>query len=101
MAAISAALPVILRISDAVNRPGSDLSEYVPADHFHADCCDVVQVAVVLSRFGTPEFASAPKLASLPAFAKLELGELTPDGTLAVIDEADAAIAALEKTLAP
>ena len=70
-------------------------------DSVHADCCDLVQVAVVLSHLGTPEFAAMPKLAALPAFRKLELGDPTPDGTLAVIEEADEAIAALEKTLAP
>ena len=70
-------------------------------DSARADCCDLVQVAVVLSRLGTPAFAAAPKLTALASFRKLELGDPTPDGALAVVREADEAITALERTLAP
>lgn len=52
------------------------------------DYCDVVLVAHLHSYFGTPKMADLPGLAEVPAFGKLADGNLTPEVSMLVLDEA-------------
>jgi putative nucleotidyltransferase with HDIG domain len=53
-----------------------------------ADYCDVVLVAHLHSYFGTAKMAGLPGLAEVPAFGKLAGGDLTPEVSMLVLDEA-------------
>lgn len=52
------------------------------------DYCDVVLVAHLHSYFGTAKMAGLPGLAEVPAFGKLADGNLTPEVSMLVLDEA-------------
>lgn len=52
------------------------------------DYCDVVLVAQLHSFVGTPGGSAYPPLDSVPAFAKLALGTLGPEASLAILEEA-------------
>jgi HD-like signal output (HDOD) protein len=53
-----------------------------------ADYCDLVIIAQLHSFVGTPLLASVPPMNELPAFTKLPLGDLTPQNSLQMLDEA-------------
>ncbi len=63
------------------------------------DCCDVVLIAQVLSYVGSPRLLQVPPLPSLPAFQKLALKGMTPEESLAIIDQAGDSIAELHRSL--
>jgi len=50
-----------------------------------ADLADLVLVARLHAAIGTPDFGKCPPLIKLPAMAKLDLGELTPDNSLQMV----------------
>lgn len=52
------------------------------------DYCDVVLVAHLHSYFGTAKMDGLPGLAEVPAFGKLAGGNLTPEVSMLVLDEA-------------
>ena len=52
------------------------------------DYCDVVLVAQLHSFFGTPKMEGLPGLSEVPAFSKLADGNLTPEVSMKVLDEA-------------
>ena len=66
----------------------------VEAEQWHRDAatdpdyCDLVIIAQLHSFVGTPLLASLPPLNELPAFKKLPLGDLTPQNSLQILDEA-------------
>ena len=60
------------------------------------DYCDLVIVAQLHSFVGTPRMTSLPTLNELPAFTKLPLGELTPQNSLKILDEAQEQIRTAE-----
>lgn len=54
-----------------------------------ADYTDLVILAQIHSYVGTPLFQRLPRLDQLPAFRKLDLGELSPRFSIQLLDEAD------------
>ncbi|MDH3715455.1 MAG: HDOD domain-containing protein [Gammaproteobacteria bacterium] len=56
-------------------------------DQGPADLADLVLIARLHAAIGTPDFSNCPPLIKLPAFAKLDLGELTPDNSLQMVAE--------------
>ncbi len=60
------------------------------------DYCDLVIIAQLHSFVGTPRLASLPPMNELPAFKKLPLGELTPQNSLKILDEAQEQIRTAE-----
>ena len=52
-----------------------------------ADLADLVLIARLHAAIGTPDFGNCPPLIKLPALAKLDLGELTPDNSLQMVTE--------------
>ncbi len=52
------------------------------------DYCDLVIIAQLHSFVGTPRLAGLPPMNELPAFNKLPLGDLTPQNSLKILDEA-------------
>lgn len=56
-------------------------------DNGPADLADLVLIARIHAALGTPDFKDYPPLFELPALAKLDLGELTPDNSLQMIAE--------------
>lgn len=65
-----------------------------------ADYCDLVLMALLQSYCSRKQTRNLPRMDSVPAFAKLNLGEVGPELTLQVLDEARAEIDALHQTLA-
>jgi HD-like signal output (HDOD) protein len=53
-----------------------------------ADYCDVVLVAQLHAFFGTPRMEGLPAFGEIPAFHKLADGELTPQLSMMILDEA-------------
>jgi HD-like signal output (HDOD) protein len=64
------------------------------------DLCDLVLIAQYHAFIGTPEMKSLPPVSSLPAFAKLGLGDLGVDQILEFLKRSRAEIAAIENHLA-
>ena len=64
--------------------------------HPDPDYCDLVIVAQLHSFVGTPRMAGLPTINELPAFKKLPLGELTPQNSLKILDEAEEQIRTAE-----
>ncbi len=64
-----------------------------------ADLSDIVLVARLHASVGSPEMHEAPKLNEIPAFAKLPLGDVGPDESLAFLREADAEVTELMQIL--
>jgi HD-like signal output (HDOD) protein len=60
------------------DRQGSDRPDYA----------DLVIVAQLHSYVGTPRQAELPAIDGVPAYGKLELGELSPEASVALLDEA-------------
>lgn len=54
----------------------------------NAEYCDLVMIAQLHSFVGTPLLASVPPMNELSAFKKLPLGDLTPQNSLKLLDEA-------------
>ncbi len=52
------------------------------------DYCDVVLTAQLHSFFGTPKMEGIPGLEDIPAFSKLAGGNLTPEISMKILDEA-------------
>lgn len=63
------------------------------------DLSDIVLIARLHSLIGTPQFKECPSFQELPAFRKLPVGELTPDNSIRMLDEAHEAIASLTRML--
>ncbi|MCW8906856.1 MAG: HDOD domain-containing protein [Sedimenticola sp.] len=63
------------------------------------DLGDIVLIARLHSLIGTPRFRECPSFQELPAFRKLPVGELTPDNSIRMLDEAREEIAALARML--
>jgi HD-like signal output (HDOD) protein len=65
-----------------------------------ADYADLVIVAQLHTMIGSPTMSSLPGLDQVPAFERLNLGELTPKLSLKILDKADEKIAHAEAMLA-
>lgn len=63
------------------------------------DLCDVVQVAKLHSAMRSKLPLPVTRIDDLPAFRKLPLGELTPQLTMGILDEAKEQIAAIKQVL--
>jgi len=62
--------------------------EWMRDERAEPDYCDAVLVAHLHSYFGTPKMKGLPSLAEVPAFGKLADGDLTPEVSMRVLDEA-------------
>ena len=63
------------------------------------DYCDLVIVSQLLSYINTPRMAELPRPDQVPAFRKLNLGELDEDMNLAILDEARDELEAIRNVL--
>lgn len=63
-----------------------------------ADYCDIVLVAQLHSQVGA-RVSGRPRLYEVPAFTKLALGQLTPDLSLRILDEAREEISSVQQLL--
>ena len=54
-------------------------------DNEQAGLAELMLIARVHATIGTPDFKDCPPLFKIPAFHKLNLGELGPDNTLQVL----------------
>lgn len=61
---------------------------------------ELVLIARVHATIGTPEFRACPPLLEIPAFQKLQLGELGSDNTLQILSESKNELAEIERLLA-
>lgn len=66
----------------------------------HADLCDLILMANLHSLIGKRTRPAPPRLDQVPAFSKLSLGQLTPEKTLLILEEARAQIAEVRDLLA-
>ena len=64
------------------------------------DLCDLVLIAQYHALIGTPEMKQLPPVQSLPAFAKLGMGDLEIEQILEFLDQSRAEIEAIEANLA-
>jgi len=64
-----------------------------------ADMADIVLIARLHSLIGTPEFVDCPPFDQVPAFHKLPFGELTPDQSLKMLEDAREELADLERLM--
>lgn len=63
------------------------------------DYCDLVIVSQLLSYMNTPRMETVPRPDQVPAFAKLDIGELDEDMNLAILDEARDELEAIRHVL--
>lgn len=63
------------------------------------DYADLVIIAQLHSFVGTPQQASAPAIDKVPAHRRLELGELTPEASLQLLEEAKEEVRQTEQML--
>jgi HD-like signal output (HDOD) protein len=54
-----------------------------------ADLGDILLIARIHALIGSDEFYDCPSILDLPAYQKLPLGKLTPDQSLAILEEAE------------
>lgn len=64
-----------------------------------ADYADLVIIAQLHSFIGTPKMSTVPVIDQIPAFKKLDLGELTPKKSLKILSLASKQVAAAEALL--
>ncbi|KXJ46396.1 MAG: metal-dependent hydrolase [Cycloclasticus sp. Phe_18] len=69
-------------------------------DNKQTGLAELVLIARVHAAIGTPEFRECPPLFKIPAFHKLNLGELGPDNTLKTLSESKEELAEMERLLA-
>jgi HD-like signal output (HDOD) protein len=75
-------------------------AEHWDRDHSsHADYTDLVIIAQLHSFVGTAQMYHHPRINEVPAYRKLNLGELTPDFSLRLLEEASEEIRAIEALL--
>ena len=72
-------------------------AEYWSRDHaLEPDICDLLLIAQLHSYVGTPEMHKHPCMIDIPCFAKLKLGDLNPQRSLKILDEASEQVAQAE-----
>lgn len=64
-----------------------------------ADLADIVLLARLHCYVGTKRMQKLPRINQLPAFHKLTLGDLTPEMSLSIIQEAREDIREIQKSL--
>ncbi|NIB42040.1 HDOD domain-containing protein [Pseudomaricurvus alkylphenolicus] len=64
-----------------------------------ADLCDIVQIALLHSYIRNKHAIPLPRIDQVPAFKKLPLGELSPELTIRILDEAREQIAEAKQLL--
>ena len=69
-------------------------------DHENPDLADLVLIARLHALIGKPAFRQCPPIDSLPAFKKLQLGELGPDSALMLLKESREEIRSIGQLLA-
>lgn len=75
-------------------------AEYWSRDHApEPDICDLLLIAQLHSYVGTPEMHKHPCMIDIPCFAKLQLGDLNPQRSLKILDEATEQVAQAETLL--
>jgi len=62
-----------------------------------ADLCDLVMIAKIHHQMGNKSLPAVPKFDQIPAFSKLQLGEITPDLTIQILAESRELIAETRK----
>lgn len=82
----------LARVAHEAEHWDRDMSE-------HADYTDLVIIAQLHSFVGTREMYSHPRIDEVPAYAKLQLGELSPDFSLRLLKEASREIREVESLL--
>jgi HD-like signal output (HDOD) protein len=65
----------------------------------HLDLCDVVLLAQFHAHVGTPRMKTLPQPKTLPMFGKLPRGELSPQLSLEVLEEAKEDVSEVHRTL--
>lgn len=76
-------------------------AEHYLRDHGEkADLCDFVNIAQLHSYLGTDTMKSLPLITDVPAFHKMPVGELTPQLSLRIIEDAKEQIAEIRTMLA-
>jgi len=68
-------------------------------DNENAGLAELVLIARIHAAIGTAEFNDCPPLFKIPAFLKLNLGELGPDNTLQTLNESKEELAEMEGLL--
>jgi len=63
------------------------------------DLSDVILIARLHSTFGTPKMKECPALVDVPAFKKLQLGDLTPQHSLQIMEDSREELLQLEQLL--
>jgi HD-like signal output (HDOD) protein len=87
-AAIGGAVLRQWQFADAFVTAASNAEDWMRDSEAGPDYCDLVTVAHLHSYFGTAKMDGLPNLAEVPAFGKLAGGELTPEVSMLVLDEA-------------
>lgn len=87
-AEIGAAVLQQWQFADAFIDTAAGAEDWLRDNESEPDYCDVVMVAHLHSYFGTPKADGLPNLSEVPAFAKLAGGELTPEISMLVLEEA-------------
>lgn len=77
-----------------------DRNQWFRDEQDEPDLVDLVLVARLHALIGTPAFRDCPPIDSLPAFRKLQLGELGPDNTLVLLKESRQELNAISQLLA-
>ena len=80
------------QFADAFVVAAANAEDWLRDSEAGPDYCDVVMVAHLHSYFGTEKMKGLPGLAEVPAFAKLADGDLTPEISMLVLDEAKESI---------
>ena len=91
-AEIGAAVLRQWQFADAFVTAAANAENWLRDSEAGPDYCDVVTVAHLHSYFGTEKMNGLPGLAEVPAFAKLADGDLTPEISMLVLDEAKESI---------
>lgn len=79
-----------------VTREAEDWTRERPEE---ADYTDLVIVAQLHSYIGTPEMKTLPTLDRVPAFQKLDIGDLTPELSIQILEDAADQIAGAQALL--
>lgn len=77
----------------------TEVTDWERSHPFDADICDIVQIAKLHSYIWNKQTIPFPRMDSLPAFKKLPLGDLTPELTIRILEEAREQVTNVKKML--
>jgi HD-like signal output (HDOD) protein len=84
---------------DELTQVAEEAENWYRDDSVRAEYADLIIIAQLHSFIGTPRISSVPMIDQVPAFNKLELGELTPQKSLKILKLASKQLAAAEALL--